>query len=791
WLAARGFASNFDFAIDITDSGIDRGSIDPTKLHPDFLDSAKQSRLLYAREYTSEFDPSDVGGHGTLNMSVAGGNGEAQHDAAGYGYGIGVAPFAMLGSSKIFTSTGLFDLAQPYTGLVAAGYESGARIFSNSWGAGNNQYTIDSEEYDLRVRDADPSQPGNQETVICFAAGNGGPGTIGNPGTAKNVLSVGATESPRAGGDDGCGVTDDQSNNAESMAFFSSSGPVNDGRIKPDIVAPGTHIQGAASQNPNFDGSGVCGGANSPYFPAGQTLYTWSSGTSHSTPQVAGAAALARQFFINNGISDPSAALIKALLLNTTSYVTGAGGNLPQASQGWGLLDLDRAFDDTPKVFVNQTDRFTESGQDFVMTGEVKDPTRPFRVTLAWTDAPGFSLFAPWINNLDLEVTVNGQVYLGNNFQGQSSQPGGTPDPINNVEAVWLPAGTVGSFEVRVRATSIGGDGVPGNADTLDQDFGLVVYNAEQKAAPVLALTGLTLSSQTGTVAEPGATVSMTLNVQDVAPTGLIDGPASLTSDTSGVTVTTGSSSFAAIDGGQSGQNETPFVFTVDPSVACGSEIQFRLDISDQVSTISFPFTIEVGNVSPGQFFTDDIESGGAKWTHGPFKVKKRNLDTWSISSRLSHSGNSSWFSLDPPRVADAHLDTLPIQLPANGQHDQLVFFHTFAFEPGSFDGGVIEISTGGSFQDLGPDIISGGYNGLIGGGNIFVQSQNHLAGQPAWVNGRLGAFQKVVVDLSSFAGKTVVIRFRFCSDESGSAPGWFIDDVSVNGNLVSCSPGA
>ena len=56
-------------------------------------------------------------------------------------------------------------------------------------------------------------------------------------------------------------------------------------------MAPGTHIQGAASRSLVYNGSGVC----NQYWPAGQTLYCWSSGTSHSTPGISGGAALVRQ----------------------------------------------------------------------------------------------------------------------------------------------------------------------------------------------------------------------------------------------------------------------------------------------------------------------------------------------------------------------------------------------------------------------------------------------------------------------------------------------------------------
>ncbi|MFY9572382.1 MAG: S8 family serine peptidase, partial [Blastocatellia bacterium] len=539
WLVAHGFSSGFNFAIDVSDTGFDRGFVTADKVHPDFLDANKQSRVLYARDYTSELDPGDVGGHGTINMSIAAGlnmaSDNGSRDAGGFNYGLGIAPFALLGSSKIFQSNGAFDLIDPYTKLVSDAYRDGARVSSNSWGEASNTYSIDSQEYDTRVRDAAPDQPGNQEMAICFAAGNAGSlQRILAPGTAKNVISVAAGENSRKDGTDGCNVKDADADSAMDIAFFSAGGDTDDGRVKPDITAPGTHIQGAASQHPDFDGSSVCGEAfGKPYFPIGQTLYSWSSGTSHATPQVAGAAALVRQFLINKG-EQPNAALIKALLLNTTTYMTGvrAGGDLPQEQQGWGLMNMNRAFDNTPKIFVNQTNTFTDSGQEFVFTGEVKDSGQPFRVTLAWTDAPGFSGAAPWVNNLDLEVTINGQVYRGNNFVGQNSQPGGDADTKNNVEGVWLPAGTIGTFVVRVGATNIAGDGLPGNGDSTDQDFALVVYNGEKKTVPVMGISGLTLAGRGDAFADPGEEVAVKINLVNLSPVVFSGGQGRLSTST-------------------------------------------------------------------------------------------------------------------------------------------------------------------------------------------------------------------------------------------------------------------
>jgi hypothetical protein len=793
WLAAHGFSSNFNFAIDVSDTGVDRGVITPDKLHPDFLDSNRQSRLLYARDYTSELDPSDIQGHGTLNLSIAAGASTAadkdSRDASGFNYGLGVAPFALIGSSKIFQSNGAFDLVDTYTKLVSDAYRDGARIMSNSWGEASNTYSIDSQEYDLRVRDAAPDQAGNQEATICFAGGNAGSVKRSSaPGTAKNVISVAAGESSRKDGVDGCNVKDVDADSAMDIAFFSAGGPCDDGRMKPDITAPGTHIEGAASQNPLFDASGVCGPDSIElYFPKGQTLYTWSSGTSHSTPQVAGAAALVRQFLIGRGES-PNAALVKALLLNTTTYMTGerAGGDLPQARQGWGLLNLNRAFDATSKIFVNQTNTFTDSGQEFVITGEVKDSTQPFRVMLAWTDAPGFSGAAPWVNNLDLEVTINGQVYRGNNFVGQESQPDGQADFKNNVEAVWLPAGVTGSFVVRVRAANIAGDGVPANGDSSDQDFALVVYNGEKKDVPVATIASIALAGGADAFADPGETVSMTLSVGDLSPIPLAGGHGALTTSTTGVAITANAADFPNIAPGQNAESASPFTFTLAGSAACGSAINFVLEVASQGSISRIPFTVRVGKTQSTEFFSDAIESGESKWTHASgVKKKKLRVDTWVISGKRVHAGSSAWFTPDPgAQVTDAHLDTLPISLPADGRNLQLVFFHTFEFERGTFDGGVIEISTGEGFEDLGPKILKGRYTGTV-----YEFTSNPLIGRSAWVEGRLGTFQQVVVDLSSYAGKTVTIRFRIGTDRDGKGLGWYIDDVSLRGDRVSCTP--
>jgi subtilisin family serine protease len=482
WLRVKGLASTPDFLVDVADSGIDKGLLDPAVIHKDFLNEAGVNRVIYARLLSfSGIDGTsqDTTGHGTINASIVGGYNTATTfpniDGNGYSFGLGIHPFVKLGVSKIFNP----DFTNPnYVAMVDQMYRDGARISSNSWGAYSNAYTADCQTYDSLVRDARRTEAGNQEMTIVFAAGNQGPtGALTTPGSAKNVITVGASENLRPGLD-GCHIPTEGADDATSIIDFSSGGLTTDGRTKPDLSAPGTHIQGAKSQDRGFTGSGICDAFG---YPSGQALYTWSSGTSHAAPAVAGGAALVRQYFQQSTGRAPSPAMVKAFLTNSTTYMTGfmANDNLPGAHQGFGLMNLGRALDDGQRILIDQTQTLANTGQSFSVRGRVTSAAKPVRVTLCWTDAPGTPAANPIVNDLDLQVIINGTTYLGNHFAGSLSTSGGSPDRLNNVESIWLPEGTTGDFEVRVVAANIAGDGLPDNSDTTDQDFALVIYNAQ------------------------------------------------------------------------------------------------------------------------------------------------------------------------------------------------------------------------------------------------------------------------------------------------------------------------
>jgi len=274
-------------------------------------------------------------------------------------------------------------------------------------------------------------------------------------------------------------------------------------------MGPGTHVSGGVAQQsivvPTGSGTGdnlacynrslVCGGKGGIYWPLSQQWYTASSGTSHSTPATSGVAALIRQYFMNQSLNVPTPAITKALIMNTARYMTGVGANdtLPSNNQGMGEIDLNNFFNlfAIGHSFHDEvaSELFTATGQQKTITGNVINAAKPFRVTLAWTDVPGPTSGNAFVNNLDLAVTVGGNTYKGNVFSGANSITGGAADIRNNVESVFLPAGMSGPFTVKVTATNIAGDGVPGNGSPLDQDYALVINNGSEGGGGGIVLT--------------------------------------------------------------------------------------------------------------------------------------------------------------------------------------------------------------------------------------------------------------------------------------------------------------
>jgi hypothetical protein len=738
WLNGKGFSSSqfTSFVVNVVDDAYSLTG------HPDLV----TARIAFQNNPTNQTGAQ--GGHGFLNAHIIGGintgTGSAVEDANGYNYGLGIVPYARMGVTAIFGGT-----ASSGTAWESTAYGQSARISSNSWGFTTAtggpipRYDTNAQSYDRIVRDAQTGTAGHQQMTIVFAAGNDGAGTntVSTPGTAKNIICVGAGENVRQTGSDGCGVGNTGADSANDIIGFSSRGPVNsaggDGRVKPDIMAPGTHIEAGVPQS-NYNGSSVC----NQFWPTGQTLYGWSSGTSHSCPAVAGGAALVYQDFLNKGFAAPSPAMVKAYLMNSATHMTGVGANdtLPSNNQGMGRMNLGRAFDGTSRMLVDQTTVLGATGQTHQVTGSVSSTGQPFRVTLAWSDAPGPTTGAPYVNNLDLEVTVGGNTYRGNVFSGANSVTGGVADTRNNVESVFIPAGVSGSFTVTVRATNIAGDGVPGNADTTDQDFALIVYNGSA-GAPTNPTIGVSPASFSFTATAGGANpANQSLSITNTGG-GTLNWTASDDATWLTVSPTSGTApSTATLSVSIAGLTPGTYNGTITVSATGATN-----------TPVSVPVTLTVNSTGGGQL----IVNGGFEASSSP----------WVLSGQASWTGNGSF-----PHTGTGYIFLGNVNNASGAAYQQ------------------ITIPTGTSPSlNFWLNVVSSETTTTTQFDRIFVEVRNTsgtlLATLATFSNLNKGAAGAYVLrgpyNLSAWAGQTVRIQFRGTTDFSLITT-FRVDDVSV-----------
>ncbi len=185
--------------------------------------------------------------------------------------------------------------------------------------------------------------------------------------------------------------------------------------------------------------------------------------------------------------------------------------------------------------------------------------------------------------------------------------------------------------------------------------------------------------------------------------------------------------------------------------------------------------TVTVNINTPGALtdlvFNDDVESGGSNWTPSP------GLGAWTMVSDRTFSGTNSWFGEDQDVLSNQTLTLAnSIVVPAGLQ---LSFFHEYATESG-FDGGVVEISNdnGVTWIDLGANMIQNPYNSTI------AVTDNPFLGGGVF-DGANGKFDETVVDLNSYTGDNILIRFRIACDYQAFVDGWWIDDIRMFVNPV------
>lgn len=545
-------------SIAVTDTGLDTGNL--SDIHQDFA-----GRVAHLESWPVQY-ANYGGGCEVLNDGADDGAADTQ---SGHGSHV-TGSFAGNGASSSGVFKGLayqatinFQAVEQYTTWVSPdplicpngyylsgipddvrellneAYSWGTRVQNNSWSGG--EYG----DYDIQARNFDDFVFNHQDMTVVVSAGNYGidanangyvdDNSIRSPGTSKNLISIGASDNERSNGGYSLYTwgqlwsadfpidptkSDYTSDTRQELAAFSSRGPLEDGRIKPDLVAPGTNIISVRSSEAIGTGWGTY-----------NSYYMYMGGTSMSSPLSAGAAALVRDYYITSeGIANPSAALIKATLINTAVDISGynngtqeAGNPIPNNHEGWGLVNVAAATT-TGRSFIDEN-----SG---IATGNVRTYTynvisgEPFKVSLVWSDYPGNPAAGKaLVNDLNLRLTApNGSTkYWGNYFSGGWSVTGGSADTLNNVENAYIQNPTNGSWKVEV---------IGSNVPNGPQAYALVVDGNVQLAesfevtgfSPSMAYNNAILqdAKTTGDGFESGATVTLVNGVHSINGTNVV-----------------------------------------------------------------------------------------------------------------------------------------------------------------------------------------------------------------------------------------------------------------------------
>lgn len=574
--------------------------------------------------------------------------------------------------------------------------------------------------------------------------------TIGFDAVAKNVLTVGSVGAAVSGGT--------RSLAGAYMSSYSSWGPTDDGRIKPDLVADGENLFSS--------------------FSSSNTAYGYMSGTSMATPSATGSAALVvswwDKLFPGHVLR---ASTLKALLIQTADDLGTTG---PDYQFGWGLLnvkaaaDLLQAYKNSPgtrRVIEDQVSTTTTT-RSYSFTW---DGSSPIRATLGWTDPAGTATTstdlrtARLVNNLNLTVT----------------------GPTGTVHRPWVMPFVGNWTNAMLPAAATTGTNITDNVERVDIT-----------APPAAGLYTVTVN-YTGTLTNSAQNFSLILSggvssVTAAAPSASAVTPSSGISGTQILTLSGGGLQLGAnVKLTKSGQADVPCT----GQEITGGTAKVRTDITGrapgawnvvitnpdgQSATLPNAFTIS------SSLMTETFESGGTGWTHSP--TSPYTIDNWAISTAKSYSATHSYFGSGTTTKNIQDLYSPAVAIPAGATNLQLSFWHNYNFQ-NNRDGGVLEFSVdGGAWFDVtaggsGASFATGAYPSTIS------SSSSPINGRKAWSGNASASWSQVLVNLTDsakYAGHSFQARWRLTTNSGTASTGWYVDDVLLAGAVpaVNLPPG-
>ena len=588
--------------VSIVDTGLDMD-------HSDY-----NSQLIAVQNgFGLDNNPADsISGHGTHVTGTLLGDGSGESEA------MGIAPAATLHMYQLENNQqGVIARIGSIYDLMQDAYDNGARFQSTSWVSENagGQYNGDSQSVDKFLWN-------NRDFIAIYSAGNNGSGgvnTVAAPSTAKNVISVGAsTDAIQA-----------------SVASFSGQGPTFDGRIKPDLVAPGENICSSRAQEATSSQGTDCTDA---FHSDGTTpLHTSLSGASQATPVVSGAAVLTRQYLREElGISSPGSDLVRAILVHGAEDL--GSKDVPNSLEGWGRLDLENSL--YPVHSNTQLDTWYDQSQTldpgrmFIYAYEL-DSSKGLEVTLAWNDedvsSSSLQTSPKLLNDLDLVVIApDGTTYLGNDFANGVSTIGGLADDLNNLERIRINptvSSSTGVWQIQVH-----------HRGGTSQEFSIVTtgYGQEESSSDLSSIDdSLWISEST-----PMVNTGVLIRASWVNQANLITGTyqVSVTDLTTGELIM--SETRSPLEGGGIDSIQKTHTF----SVTGNHDLQLIIDVGDNVNELNegnnifnISFIVAAEGVRLEMLNSEGIIDNLREYSLDPFN--ETDID---LNFRLEHQGTET-----------------------------------------------------------------------------------------------------------------------------------------------------
>lgn len=695
--------------------------------------------------------------------------------------------------SSEMTSRGATYAGEPgaiYLSNHSYGYISGWNYTANPaklwewWGDGTSSTSIEADfgRYTTYTRDQDSLAYNAPYYLIFRSAGNeradnpatgdpvglspGGGSTVsydpaihpGGDGTyrggfeniafeslSKNVMTIGSAADAVTGG-----IRDPSKAN---VSYFSSWGPTDDGRIKPDVVANGEALFSSLA------------GSN--------TSYGTYSGTSMATPNACGSASLLIQQY---GSLFPGQAMrastLKALLIHTADDRGNAG---PDYKYGWGLVNAQAAADIIRDHFdFPEKQRITEAPLTTSITSRTHpftwDGVSPISATLCWTDPAGTATTSSdsrtprLVNNLNLKLIA--------------------PDGAEFFPFVMPFVGTWTPASMNLPATT----GV-NNTDNIEQ-VRIAAPSATGTWQAVVSFSGaLTNSSQNYSLILSGSAAveppPLPLSLSSVSPDSGISGPVTL--DLSG----TGLRADTTIKLTRSGESD----ITATSVQLIGSTLRCQFNLTGaasgvwnivatnpdlETSTLPAAFTVI------GSIWSENFDGSVSGWS----TQATTGSNSWSLVSSQSQSPDTSYFAPGPGSKTTTYLSSPSISIPAGSTDMQFKFWHFHDLESNK-DGGRLEFSiNGGAWFDIqsnnsGAAFVSNGYNSTLNNRGGGPNTPSDFGGLAAW-SGNSGGFVETIVNLTDtakYAGKSLRARWGLATNGSKSSLGWYVDSIVLLGN--------